>query len=244
MTSRRPRILVTRAEAVPFERWEDYGERIAEAGGDPAAATGDSWRPGDGRPEHDGLLLTSGVDIDPGRYEEARSDRVLEVDPRRDEFELGLLGETLSHGIPVLAICRGHQLLNVAYGGSLLQHIEERDPHRARRGDDGESVVSGWHDVTVAPGSLLAGATRAETLRVNSRHHQAVTPERVAPGLSITATAQDGIVEALEAPARGWVLSVQWHPEMAETGPPGAALFTAFVAACAASVGREQAGGG
>lgn len=243
MTERRPRILVTRAGPVPFERWEDYGERVAEAGGDPVAATLDSWTPDDDAAQYDGLLLTSGVDVDPGRYNEARSDRVTDVDRRRDEFELTLLGEALSRGAPVLAICRGHQLLNVAYGGSLLQHIEQRDPHRARRGDDGETVISGWHEVTVAPGSLLAGATGAEMLRVNSRHHQAVTPERVAPGLSMAAFAGDGIVEALEAPARGWVLSVQWHPEMAEAGPAGLALFAAFVAACTVATKRDSDGG-
>ncbi len=249
----RPRILVTRAEAVLDERWDDYADRVVEAGGDPVAADLAEWLAGRRPAAHHGLILTSGVDVEPAGYGEPRSERVLEVNADRDRFETALLEEARAENRPVLAICRGHQLFNVAGGGSLLQHLEEREPHRARRGPprggaDG-SIVSGWHDVEVRPGTTLAEAVGAGTLRVNSRHHQAVTAERVAPGLVVAATAPDGVVEALVDPAGAWAVSVQWHPEMSEVAESFRRLFTAFVNACASFVrseaaGREAGGGG
>ena len=135
-----------------------------------------------------------------------------------------------------------HQLLNTALGGGLLQHIEARDPHRARRGADG-AIASGWHEVEVRAGTLLARITGAHSLRVNSRHHQAVTAAHLAPGLVACAWTPDGVIEAIEDPTQRWVLGVQWHPERAELAEPAEhraaslALFAAFVAACAE--GRE-----
>lgn len=182
-------------------------------------------------------MLTGGVDVDPARYGAAPDPRLGTINPDRDAFELALLAAALAADVPVLGVCRGHQLFNVAHGGALLQHIEEREPHRSRRDpNDREVIASGWHDVAITPDSALAralGAAPAEALhvRVNSRHHQAVTPDRVAPGLRIVATTDDGIVEALEDPAHRWALSVQWHPERAELAQR--ALFAAFVTACA-----------
>lgn len=232
----RPVILIARAEAITGERWEEYAERVADAGGDPIALdTGDGPT---ALPAHAGILLTGGVDIDPARYGEPRSERVTEVNPARDETEVALVQHAFEGGLPLLCICRGMQVLNVARGGSLLQHLEARDPHRARRGADGVSIDSGWHEVAVTPGSLLHALTGREALRVNSRHHQAVEPARVAPGLLATATV-DGVVEALEAPGHPWLLGVQWHPERAEMAadPALAAgalpLFEAFVEAAA-----------
>ena len=209
----RPRVLVTRAEEVVGERW-------------------------DGAPSsYEGLMITAGVDIDPARYGAKRAPQVREIAPDRDDFETAILEDALRHDVPVLAICRGHQLFNVAAGGSLLQHLEEREPHRARRGE-GDAIDSGWHDVELAAGSRLAAAFGAQLLHVNSRHHQAVTPERAALSLEVTATTADGVVEALERPDRRWAVSVQWHPEMMghpeqdEMATDQRPLFEAFVAAC------------
>jgi putative glutamine amidotransferase len=226
-----PRILISRAEDVTDERWADYGDRVAAAGGEPVAADLDGWKPDGKRPAFDGLILTGGVDIDPARYGEPASERLGTVNADRDAFEAALLEDALARDVPVLGICRGHQLFNVVHGGSLLQHIEEREPHRARRGEDG-SIASGWHEVRIEPGTILAGVLGEERLRVNSRHHQAVTPERVAPGLKVAATTEDGVVEALEDPSKRWAVSVQWHPERAEMGDGPRVLFEAFVEAC------------
>lgn len=232
----RPRVLISRAEDVTGERWQDYADRITEAGGAPVDLALDAWqRSGtpDAAPpiEYDALVLTGGVDIDPACYGEARSERVTEVNPERDRYELALLRAALEHDVPVLAICRGHQLLNVASGGTLLQHIEERDPHRSRRGADGVTIESGWHDVTLEEGSLLRSVLGTTLVHTNSRHHQAVTPDRVAPPLRVAGTTEDGIVEALEDPAHRWVVSVQWHPERPEVAASFAPLFAALVEA-------------
>ena len=227
-----PRVLVTRAEEIPGERWEDYADRLAEAGAEAEAIGLGAWLRGARPAGHDGLLLTAGIDVDPARYGETPSEHVPETDAQRDDFEAALLRDALGRDLPVLAICRGHQLFNVAHGGSLLQHIAEREPHRPRRGAGG-AIDSGWHDVTLAEGSLLAALFGARTLRVNSRHHQAVTPGRVAPGLRVAATAADGVVEALERPGRRWAVSVQWHPERPEAAAAWRPIFDAFAAACA-----------
>ena len=227
----RPRILVTRAEEVAGERWEDYADRLAEAGAEAVALDQADWERDPSPPPCDGLLVTAGIDIDPARYGEERHPRVTETSPARDDFEAALLDGALARDLPVLAVCRGHQLFNVAAGGSLHQHLEEREPHRARRGEDG-AIDSGWHDVEVVAGSLLAAVFGEGPLRVNSRHHQAVTPGRVAPGLAVAATAPDGVVEALERRDRRWALSVQWHPERPEAAAAQRPLFAAFVAAC------------
>jgi putative glutamine amidotransferase len=162
------------------------------------------------------------------------------VNPDRDTFEEALLEAARERDLPVLAICRGHQILNTSRGGSLLQHLENREPHRARRGPDGESIDSGWHDVEVAVGSLLARITGATTIRVNSRHHQAVLTSTVAPGLAVTGTAVQDVVEAIEDPTMSWCLGIQWHPERPEMiddesmQEASTAIFESFVAACVA----------
>ncbi len=226
-----PRILITRAEDVTGERWEAYVDRVRAAGGQPIAADLSDWTPASPLPAYEGLILTGGVDVDPARYGELPHAHLGTVNADRDAFEASLLEDALARDLPVLGICRGHQLFNVVHGGSLLQHIEEREPHRARRAEDG-SIASGWHDVSMTPDTILAAVLGDGPLRVNSRHHQAVTPERVAPGLIVAATTEDGIVEALEAPSKRWALSVQWHPERSELGGAPRPLFEAFIEAC------------
>lgn len=244
MNADHPTILISRAETILGEDWEDYATCVAAAGGDPRAVDVLAALDTSVLPPHAGVIVTGGVDIDPARYGEARSERVAEVNPVRDEAEAALIQHALRAGLPLLCICRGFQLLNVVHGGTLLQHLEGREPHRARRGADGVSIESGWHEVTVTAGSRLASITGRATLRVNSRHHQAVETARVAPGLVATAVAPDGVVEALEVPGHPWALGVQWHPERSEmTADPALAagalpLFEAFVAAC-----RQRGGG-
>lgn len=230
-----PRILITRAEDVMGERWDDYADHVRAAGGGPVAIDLADWEGEVAYPDYDGLILTGGVDVDPARYHEEPDARLGTTNADRDAFESALIEDALARDIPVLGVCRGHQLFNVVYGGSLLQHIEEREPHRSRRGEDG-GIASGWHDVTLTPGTILAGILGDGPVHVNSRHHQAVTTDRVAPGLTIVGTTPDGVVEALEDTSKRWALSLQWHPERPELDGDGArALFAAFVEACRTS---------
>ena len=231
MTQPRPRIGVTHWEDVPGGRFANYTDAVEQAGAlaielrDPAAELRDL----------DGLVLTGGVDISPGHFGEELHPKVTRTDPERDAFELRLLSEALSHDLPVLAICRGHQLLNVAFGGRLLQHIES-GAHRAHYSVEG--YPSRWHAVTIERDSKLFVLLGAEELVVNSRHHQAVTPDRLVPALRPVAHSYDGIVEGVESREHSWVIGVQWHPERPEpahTGfaPISARLFEGLVAASA-----------
>jgi putative glutamine amidotransferase len=179
-----PRILVSRAEPVVGERWEDYADCVVRAGGEPEAITLEAFRAGGSPPAYAGLILTAGIDVDPDRYGQPRSPRVREVNAERDRFEEALFREALRRDLPVLAVCRGHQLLNTLYGGSLLQHLEQREPHRARRSADGESIDSGWHEVRIVPGTRLHRIVGRDGLRVNSRHHQAVRQMTSQPDLA------------------------------------------------------------
>ncbi len=223
----RPRIGITRWEDVPGERLQFYWDRVREAGGDVidlVSADADASN-------LDGLVLTGGVDVDPARYGEEQHPKVRRIDPRRDEFELTVLQRALDADIPVLAICRGHQLLNVAFGGTLLQHIEG-DGHRAHKEGD---MPSRWHAVHLEPEGHLAAVYGVEEMEVNSRHHQAVLPAMLAPDLRPLACSPDGILEAMESTRHSWVLGVQWHPERPEPEHPGFAgrnrtLFQALVA--------------
>ncbi len=239
----RPIVLITRAEQVAGEDWDDYARCIERAGGEPVPLDCSAFQGIDALPRHDGILVTAGVDVDPSRYGQRRSDRVTTVDPERDAVEGILIEHALSGGRPLFCICRGFQLLNVTRGGSLLQHIEEREPHRARRGADGTGIDSGWHEVLVRQNSLLAAITGADQIRVNSRHHQAVLASGLGPDVLATGIAPDGVVEAIEVPGHPWALGVQWHPERMEMSdvpelqPASSALFESFVAAC-----REHAG--
>jgi gamma-glutamyl-gamma-aminobutyrate hydrolase PuuD len=158
----------------------------------------------------DGLLLTGGVDVDPSLYNELPHAMTQTPVPGRDALELALLRAALEQDLPVLAICRGVQLLNVCLGGSLLQHIEQPG-HVVDEGN-----VSSWHEVSVQRGTKLYDVLGAGRVMVNSRHHQAVTPDRLAPGLRVTAMSDDGLVEGVEGTSQRWLVGVQWHPERLE----------------------------
>lgn len=198
-------------------RLSPYLEAVRTAGLEPS-----------GNPEGldgmEGLLLTGGSDVNPLQYGEAAGEHTDAPDNIRDERELRFLHEALRLNLPVLAICRGMQLLNVACGGSLVQHIEN--------GAHDCKGLADAHEVRVENGSALADILGVREFSVNSRHHQAVA--RVGTGLRVSARSADDTVEALENPSRHFVIGVQWHPEDRVTTHDGdRRLFEAFARAIA-----------
>jgi putative glutamine amidotransferase len=180
--------------------------------------------------ELDGLLLTGGGDMDPAAFAEAPHSTLYDVAPARDTLETGALHLMLSRGRPVLAVCRGVQVLNVALGGSLHQDVAT-DPGTQLSHSQKESRDQPTHKVKVAPGSRLAETLGAEELEVNSMHHQAI--KRLGRGLTAVAWAPDQIVEGAELDDRTrFVLGVQWHPEeLVGHSEPARRLFASLVAA-------------
>ncbi len=168
-----------------------------------------------------GLVLTGGEDVVPARYGAAAHPRLGETDPERDAVERALIAGAVRRRLPVLAICRGLQILNVALGGTLYQDLPSERPGPLGHDDGAER-----HAITIEPGSRLARVLAGTRAVVNTRHHQAVRD--LAPALRATAWAEDGVVEAAEARDPGaWVLAVQWHPEE----EPDDALFRGFAEA-------------
>lgn len=180
----------------------------------------------------DGIVLTGGADLEPRWYDgDPDHPHLGPVDPERDRAELAaarLIAER-PH-LPALGVCRGFQVLNVALGGSLVEHVPDLG-----RGDMHRSADGMWtlHDVAVEPGSRLAAAMGATTVRTTSGHHQAV--RRLAAGLTITARAADGLIEGFEHAGHPWLVAVQWHPELtAAEDPSQQGLFCALVEAARA----------
>ncbi|WP_405754381.1 gamma-glutamyl-gamma-aminobutyrate hydrolase family protein [Streptomyces sp. NBC_01020] len=164
----------------------------------------------------DGLVIAGGADVEPARYGAAAHPRTGPPALDRDAWELALIGAALECGVPLLGVCRGLQLLNVALGGTLVQHLE---------GHAGAPGVFGRHVIRPVPGTLL-GRTLPEPVSVPTYHHQAV--DRLGRGLLGSAYAEDGTVEALELPgARAFTLAVQWHPEAGDDTRVVAALVAA-----------------
>jgi putative glutamine amidotransferase len=238
--------LSTYAEPTRWAAWHapaallptSYLDQVTEAGGVPVLlppVTGIASALG----RLDGLILTGGGDLDPAGYGAEPDPQTSRVHPERDQAELELLAAALADGLPVLGICRGMQLLNMARGGTLCQHLAAEAGHRPEPG------TFGSHPVRLAPGSQLAAILRpvggpAElTLDVPTAHHQGIA--RLGDGLVPAAWAQDGLIEAVEM-ARGpgqhpFMLGVQWHPEASQDQR----LVSALVTAAAAGPGRGAA---
>ncbi len=190
---------------------QNYVDQVAAAGGIPVllppvpgveAAVG----------RLDGLVISGGPDVDPGRYGQEAGPRTTVVRPGRDEAELALFRAALEAATPVLGICRGMQLMNVALGGTLIQHLPDMVGHE---GHSPRPDAMGKHTVSVGESSCLAGIIGPGAAVVATHHHQGI--DRLGAGLVATAWAQDGTVEAfeLERPVHPFAIAVQWHPEAA-----------------------------
>lgn len=184
----------------------------------------------------DGVFVTGGVDVDPARYGEPKTPLCGATDADRDAVEIALLKHAVERGLPVLAVCRGLQILNVAFGGTLYQDVAAQVPAALKHdyfptpAQPSRKYLA--HDVTVKPGSRLGGILGETLVPVNSMHHQAI--KDLAPSLAATAYAPDGIIEGVEGAGGGYVVGVQWHPEeLTDTHAGMARLFTTFAAAAA-----------
>jgi putative glutamine amidotransferase len=203
----------------------------------------------------DGILLGGGRDIEPSRYGQEATDHLTTIEPRRDEFELELTKRSLDRGLPILGMCRGIQVLNVALGGSLVQDVAvkpEWAQHPSDRGWkawkeversslDGEDRVPPHprHPIRIEPGSRLHAALGVDEIDVDSFHHQAL--DRVARDLTVVARAPDGVVEAVELDGDGYVLAVQW--ELQEEWRVDRRFLEPFAQFVAAASGPRERGG-
>lgn len=219
-------------ETASFTVWQDtpaallpyaYVERVVRAGGQPVLL------PPAGAPAGlvrrlDGLILAGGGDVDPARYGAEPHEQSGYIRKFRDDAEFAVISAALDAGLPFLGVCRGLQVLNVALGGSLHQHLPDLVGHTGHCPGPGRF---GHLPVTPAPGTRLAKALGEQPVTVAHYHHQAV--DRLAPGLTVTAATGDGTIEAVETDAsEAFTMAVQWHPETADDH----ALFEALVRAC------------
>ncbi|MGZ5351875.1 MAG: gamma-glutamyl-gamma-aminobutyrate hydrolase family protein [Actinomycetota bacterium] len=195
---------------------ENYVDAVRRAGGRPTLVL-----PGDDRPavelldRYQGLLLVGGGDVEPSRYGQDAGEDVYGVESDRDRFEIDLLVEADRRGMPALCVCRGMQVLNVAFGGTLIQHLPADPrfmPHGTPSGSEGLR-----HDVKMTTGSRVGEAAGAEVVSCSSHHHQGL--DDLGRGIVATGWSEDGLVEAIELD-RGWFVGVQWHPEDTAPGDP------------------------
>jgi len=201
-----------------------YEKALREAGIEPVLILPGAEVPTD----VSGLVLMGGNDVNPARFDESRLAETDNPDDTRDELECGLVDDFMKRDLPVLAICRGIQILNVQHGGTLLQHLDSTNRHRVKNPDNPGLPA---HKVELVPGTKLAAiAGEPLTLNVNSRHHQAIG--RLGDGLKVSARDPvDGTIEAVERPDKRFVIGVQWHPEnMSPADERQAKLFRAFAA--------------
>jgi putative glutamine amidotransferase len=180
--------------------------------------------------DYDGILFSGGEDVDPALYEEKTKHESVHIDRARDDFEFALLDAAMDRRLPILGICRGIQMINVKFGGTLIQDIpSDTELERDHRQPGSRADLT--HTVTVTePESALAGVV-AGSCRVNSLHHQAI--KRVGRGLKVTAHSEDGLVEAVEsAEDYPFLMAVQWHPEELVNHPEQRKIFEQFIAKC------------
>jgi len=216
--SEKPKIGITTSPRRGAEYYVPYRKAVEAAGAEPVELP-----PGTpALPDLDGLLLPGGWDVDPAFYGEPKDDKVGPIDRELDETELRLFQQAREKEIPVLGICRGQQVINVALGGSLVQHLEDHDVRGFGRSHLAHTIE------VIDPGSELGRAAGEHKIRVNSFHHQAI--RRLASGLHQTAKGEDGTVEGVESDD-GLIVAVQCHPEELTTDLPWAQrLFERFVA--------------
>lgn len=196
-------------------KMEDYLESVRRAGGEPVEVVVGGEEPEQILSRVDGLVLTGGGDVDPQLYGEAPHETFQAAESGRDQFEIALARAAVARRIPVLAICRGMQVLNVAMGGTLFQDIPSQVTGALQHAVP-QPRAGAAHEVWVATGSTLSALLKdhmedGETCHVNSRHHQSV--KEIAKGFEVTATSPDGVIEAMEKPAGAFCVAVQWHPE-------------------------------
>lgn len=242
MTGPRPRIAITAGSnpGTTNHTWLrfDYLHAVSKARGLPSIIASGFTNPLDDAEQLageildncDGLMLSGGTDVDPKIFGEIPHTALGRVDGPRDPFEITLAREAVRRDMPVLGICRGLQVLNVALDGTLIQDIPS-DVENAVVHETGENRVEIAHEVVIEPGSKLAHLLSTTRVGVNSFHHQAT--KRIGKGLSASATSpQDGIVEGLEMRDRKFVVAVQWHPESFwKTSAVFDGLFTGFIEA-------------
>jgi putative glutamine amidotransferase len=219
----------------PCGRLPDYEAALRDAGADPWVLDRERDRPADVVASARGLLLAGGGDVQPTIYGETAHPAFSGAEPGRDEYEIELVRRALDADLPVLAICRGIQVLNVARGGTLIQHIPDEVGGTINHYIQ-EPRFAIAHAIRVTSNSLLAGLLRTRLENghdcpVNSRHHQA--PHALGEGLVATATAPDGVIEAIEDPRHRFCLGVQWHPENFYRTGEFKPLFDGFVKVCA-----------
>lgn len=206
-----------------------YADAVVAAGGIPLQLPVlDPAHAGEVLGAIDGLLMSGGGDVDPGRYGQERSAAVHEVEPDRDAWELALVAARPA-AMPLLGICRGAQILNVALGGTLVQDLPERTSAEHQAADrPGDEI----HVVDLVEGSLVRRVVGLDQVRANTLHHQSV--DGLGRGLIVTGWADDGTVEAVEAADGSPVIGVQWHPELLADRTPHLNLFTWLVGAAEA----------
>ena len=214
---------------------EDYKQSILHVGGE-VRIVDVSMGIEDALNGINGLMLTGGDDVEPSRYGETAHESVVEAEPGRDEFEIALVTAARARQLPVFAICRGIQVMNVACGGTLVQDIPSEIrgalPHSLKVPPNQPFSLA--HEVWLDKDTLLCRLmderlSDADSCEVNSRHHQAI--KTVAPGFKVSATAPDGVIEAIEDPAQRFCIGVQWHPENFWRTGEFRPLFEAFVEA-------------
>lgn len=205
---------------------ENYVDALRRAG---AYATlllpGDDRSPDELLDRLDALMLVGGGDVVPERYGREAVDEVYGLEPDRDDFEIALLLRSVERDLPTLCICRGMQVMNVAFGGNLVQHLPADDRFMTHGvPSEAESLL---HDVKLLAGSRIAEAAGSEVVSSSSHHHQGV--DRLGDGLVATGWTEDGLIEAIES-ERGWMIGAQWHPEdTAASDPAQQGLFDALV---------------
>jgi putative glutamine amidotransferase len=227
LSNQRPKIGITVSPRREAAYYDTFKRAVENAGGEAVTLQSGS----DSLPDVDGLLLPGGWDVDPALYGEVAEKAVGPIDRVLDDTELTLFRQARDKQIPVLGICRGQQVINVAMGGSLIQHLEDHDVRV-----HGRKHLA--HTIEVDPESELGRAAGETSIRVNSLHHQAV--RSLAPGLHQTAKGQDGTVEGLESDD-GLIVAVQCHPEELTGDLPWAkSLFERFVARARTRVGKSK----